>query len=102
MIGVSMLSAALPKAKSGWLDPFLEPCRGQFLLNYIGAERPTRMADAMLTITSPIFWKFLDYSTVLLEGSFVFAMFRLPAMRFRCRLRLPLPRLDLFFDGHLF
>lgn len=82
MISLCMLSAALPKSHSGWLNPHVEPCRGQLLLNYIGAERPTRLANAMLKITSPVFWKFLDYSTVLLEGSFVLAMFRLPAMRF--------------------
>ncbi len=82
MISLCMLSAALPKSHSGWLDPQVEPCRGQLLLNYIGAERPTRLADEMLSITSPVFWKFLDYSTVLLEGAFVLAMFRLPAMRF--------------------
>jgi predicted DCC family thiol-disulfide oxidoreductase YuxK/uncharacterized membrane protein YphA (DoxX/SURF4 family) len=82
MISLCMFSAALPKARSGWLNPHLEPCRGQFLLNYIGAERPTLVANAMLSISSHLFWKFLDYSTVFLEGAFIFAMFRLPAMRF--------------------
>jgi uncharacterized membrane protein YphA (DoxX/SURF4 family) len=82
MVGLCMFSAALPKAHSGWLDPRVECCRGQLLLNYVGAERPARLADAMLSISSPVFWKFLDVSTVLLEGAFIFAMFRLPAMRF--------------------
>jgi predicted DCC family thiol-disulfide oxidoreductase YuxK len=40
----------------------------------------------MLSITSPVFWKFIDWSTVTLEGAFLFAMFWLPAMRFVCAL----------------
>jgi len=81
MIGLCMLSACISKAKSGWLSPHLECCRGQFLLNYIGAVRPTVAGKAMAAITSPLFWKFLDYSTVAIEGAFVLAMFRLPAIR---------------------
>ena len=81
-IGLCMVTACISKAQSGWLNPHLECCRGQLLLNYIGLDRPKKLADVMLTITSPLFWKFLDVSTVLLEGSFIVAMFWLPAMRF--------------------
>ncbi len=81
VVAVCMLSASISKAKSGWLSPHLECCRGQFLLNYIGAVRPTTAGAAMATISSPIYWKFLDYSTVVIEGAFILAMFRLPAIR---------------------
>lgn len=81
-IGLCMLTAAISKAKSGWLDPSIECCRGQMLLNYVGLERPKVLADYMLTINTPVFWKFLDFSTVILEGGFIIAMFWLPIMRF--------------------
>jgi uncharacterized membrane protein YphA (DoxX/SURF4 family) len=81
MIALCMLSACISKAKSGWLDPHIEACRGQLLLNYVGALRPSTLGNQMAAISSPLFWKFLDYSTVCIEGAFVLAMFRLPAIR---------------------
>jgi hypothetical protein len=81
MIALCMLSACISKAKSGWLDPHVEACRGQLLLNYVGAVRPALAGREMAAITSPLFWKFIDYSTVGIEGAFVLAMFRLPAIR---------------------
>ncbi len=81
-ISLCMLTAAISKAKSGWLDPSIECCRGQLLLNYVGLERPKMLADYLLAINSSVFWKFLDISTVILEGAFVVAMFWLVAMRF--------------------
>jgi hypothetical protein len=82
IVGLCFLTAFYSKAKSGWLDWRLETCHGQLLLNYIGAERPCRLADEMFTIHSHLFWKSLDYSTVMLEGAFILCVPRLLAMRF--------------------
>lgn len=81
-IGLCMLTAAVSKAKSGWLSFAQECCRGQLVLNYVGAERGTPLADLMCSIHSHLFWKFLDWSTVGIEAAFIVGMFWLPAMRF--------------------
>ena len=51
------------------------------ITNYLDNDRPTPMADMLLQINSSLFWKGADYSTLMVEGGFVFCMFWLPAMR---------------------
>ncbi len=82
IVGLCMLTASISKAKSGWLDPHLQCCRGQLILNYVSLGRSKWLADVMLSVQSAAFWKFHDVSTVVLEGSFIVAMFWVPAMRF--------------------
>jgi hypothetical protein len=82
IFGLCFATAFYSKAKSGWLDWRLETCHGQLLLNYIGAERPSRLADFMFSVHSHLFWKMADYSTVALEGSVLLCVPRLLAMRF--------------------
>jgi hypothetical protein len=82
VIGLCFFTAFYSKAKSGWLDPRLECCHGQLLLNALGAERPSRVADAIFGIHQHLFWKALDYGTVAMEGAFLWCSARLMAMRF--------------------
>jgi hypothetical protein len=80
-LGLCMLSAALPKIRTGWLGFSDECCRGQIIGNYIWQERPSAAALLILSIHSHLFWKLLDWGTITLEISFIFAMFSLLAMR---------------------
>ena len=76
-----MLTAALPKALSGWANPHVLACRGFMLGNYLLDERPSIVADGMLKIQSALFWKGADYSTLIIEGGFIICMCSLTASR---------------------
>jgi hypothetical protein len=82
IVGFCMLTAAIPKAASGWLSPQLEACRGQLISNYLENFRPTWVTDTLLQIHSHLFWKMADWSTLVIEGGFIFCIFSLPAIRF--------------------
>jgi predicted DCC family thiol-disulfide oxidoreductase YuxK/uncharacterized membrane protein YphA (DoxX/SURF4 family) len=86
MISLCMFTASATKAKTGWLDPRMECCRGYLVLDAAGADHPMWLADRMAHIDARWFWKAIDYSTVAIEGGFIVAMARLPAMRLICAL----------------
>ncbi len=82
MVSFCMLTAAVPKALSGWASPHVLASRGHMIANYIQMERPSSVADHLLRVQSPIFWKMADYSTMFVEGGFILCMFSLAASRF--------------------
>jgi predicted DCC family thiol-disulfide oxidoreductase YuxK/uncharacterized membrane protein YphA (DoxX/SURF4 family) len=81
IVGFCMFTAALPKAVSGWASPFFFASRGQMIANYIQMDRPSGLADLILRVHSPLFWKMADWSTLVIEGGFIFCMFSLGASR---------------------
>jgi uncharacterized membrane protein YphA (DoxX/SURF4 family) len=81
IIGVCMFSAAYPKALTGWLNPHVCACRGQMIANNLLNVRPMPLADILLQIHSTLFWKGADYSTLAIEGGFLFCLVSLPATR---------------------
>ena len=81
IIGFCMFTAALPKATTGWASPHLLACRGQLIGNYLENIRPTPLTDFLLQIHSPLFWKMADWSTLAVEGSFIFCIFSVTSMR---------------------
>jgi predicted DCC family thiol-disulfide oxidoreductase YuxK len=82
MVSVCMLTAAIPKATSGWLSPHVYACRGQIISNYLQNFRPMPLADWLFRIHSFLFWKLADWSTLAIEGGFIFCVISLPSMRF--------------------
>jgi predicted DCC family thiol-disulfide oxidoreductase YuxK len=76
-----MFTAAVPKAMSGWINPHFYACRGQIINNYLAMDRPTVAANLLLHIRSWLFWKMSDWSTLVIEGGFIFCIFSLPASR---------------------
>lgn len=86
MIGLAMLSAALPKATSGWLDPSTVCVKGHIVYNFYATERPTWLAAVALQHTPFWIWKCLDWMTVAIEAAFVLAMFSKLAFRTVCAL----------------
>jgi predicted DCC family thiol-disulfide oxidoreductase YuxK/uncharacterized membrane protein YphA (DoxX/SURF4 family) len=84
MIGIAMMSAALPKALSGWLDPHAYAVRAHMLNNVFVTGRANWFAEHMLRIKSGLFWKVVDYGTILLEASFLLTVTRRGAFRGVC------------------
>jgi hypothetical protein len=73
-IAFAYLTAAVPKAVSGWLDPQREGTRGFFALDLIDGQMLGVFAGQFRDFESPVFWKALDYSAVVLEGWLVVAI----------------------------
>jgi uncharacterized membrane protein YphA (DoxX/SURF4 family) len=74
-IGWAYLSAAAPKIKNGWLDPSREATRGYLAREIYRDERPGPLGRWAFEIDSSLFWKLLDYATVVAEGGLIFVVF---------------------------
>ena len=86
LIGIGMMSAALPKLASGWLDPHSHAVRAHLLYNTFVTGRSTWFTQHALQIKSGLFWESLDYATVLIEGAFLLTVFRRRAFSIVCAL----------------
>ena len=86
MVGLAMMTAASAKAMSGWLDPHAHAVQAHVLANDLVAGRSSWFGEQMLRIRSGVFWKALDYSTVLIEGGFLLTVVRRRAFRVVCAL----------------
>jgi uncharacterized membrane protein YphA (DoxX/SURF4 family) len=75
VMGIAMMSAAVPKAASGWLDPHTHAVRAHMLYNVLVTGRSNWFAEHMLRINSGVFWEFFDYATVLIEAAFLVTVF---------------------------
>jgi hypothetical protein len=76
LVSLGMLTAAIPKITSGWLDPSVSALMGHLARNYHITERSTFLAEFFLVHNNLAFFKLLDYSTLVLEAGFMIAMFR--------------------------
>lgn len=81
---LGMMSAAVPKAVSGWLDPHSHAVLGHLTYNALVTGRTNWLVNRMLKIHSDLFWEFFDYMTVLLEASFLFLVGRRRTFRLIC------------------
>lgn len=79
-----MMSAAVPKVASGWLNPHSHAVLGRMLLNIFVIGRSNWIATILLRIHSGLFWEFLDYATVAVEASFLFLVVRRKWFRIVC------------------
>lgn len=73
MIAFGMLTAAVAKSATGWLDPARQATRF-FVVEATLGPRSGPLADSLLKIDNVVFWKFLDYTTLLVEGGLVLAV----------------------------
>lgn len=81
-VAFALLTAALPKVISGWLDPSREATRGFVARDIADPSKIGPLTHQVFGIDSTLFWKFLDYSTIAVEGWLVMlllfpALFRL-------------------------
>lgn len=86
LLALAMLTAALAKISSGWLDPSTPALAGHLVRNYFVTERETIMASFLLSQNSFYVFKFLDYSTLIIESAFIFTVFSLRYFRLTCAL----------------
>src|SRR5450432_4268799 len=84
VIGLGMFSAFLPKLSGGWLNPSVSSSEGHLIYNFVISEHRTWLGQAMIDHLPLLGWKFLDWSTMIIEISFLFAMFSRQAMRWVC------------------
>jgi hypothetical protein len=85
-VGLGMLTAAVSKAASGWLDPYSHATQAHMLHNAVVTGRITWFTERMLDVDSRVFWKFFDYATLLIEVAFLFTVIRRRAFRVVCAL----------------
>ncbi|MFT4186339.1 MAG: hypothetical protein QM613_03815 [Micrococcaceae bacterium] len=67
-ISLWLFTADFAKATSGWLNPKNTATEGYFFQYYLGGLTSGKIPDMFSHITFYPFWKFFDYSTVLVEG----------------------------------
>jgi hypothetical protein len=84
LIALAMLTAALAKAFSGWLDPHAPATLGHILRNHYVGERHTFVSEILVQTGNLFFWKQLDYSTLVIEAGFLVAWFSLRLFRITC------------------
>lgn len=81
IIGLAMLSAAIPKVASGWASSEGSAVRYHFLQNHYVTERSAPLTDLFLGLDSAFFWQALDYSTIGLELLVLLAVVSLRSFR---------------------
>lgn len=86
LLGLAMLTAAIPKIISGWLDPSTSALAGHLVRNYFVADRETVLATYLLSQNNFYIFKFLDYGTIIIESAFIFTVFSLKYFRLTCAL----------------
>lgn len=86
IVSLAMLSAALPKIASGWLDPSTQSTKGHMVFNLHASERHTILGQFMTDHGPDWLWECLDWSTIGLECALLPAMFSLKAIRVVCAL----------------
>lgn len=74
-VGWAMLSAAVPKAAGGWLDPERQASRGYLARDVAYGEKLGPIGPRALGFDSDLVWKALDYATLVAEGALILVVF---------------------------
>lgn len=74
LLGFLMLTSALPKLTSGWLDPSTLAARAHIVHYHFVAPHDGLLGALPLESTSKLVWKPFDYLTVFFEAGFVIAI----------------------------
>lgn len=75
VVAFALFTAAVPKAISGWLNPSREGTRGFVARDVADDTDVGVLTHTIFDIDSVIFWKFLDYATIVAEASLVVLIF---------------------------
>lgn len=84
LVGLAMLTAAIAKITTGWLNPSVSALVGHLVDNYFSTGRETVLATYLLSTNSLYLFKFLDYATLIIESAFIFSIFSLRNFRLVC------------------
>ena len=79
-----MMSAAIPKMVSGWLNPHSHAVLAHMIKNTFVEGRSNWIATELMGIRSGLFWKSLDYFTLTVEASFLFVVRSRRTFRVAC------------------
>ena len=74
LLGFLMLTSALPKLASGWLDPSVLAARAHVVHYRFVAPHDGLLGALPLELTNRLVWKPIDYLTLLFELGFVVAI----------------------------
>jgi hypothetical protein len=88
LVGFGMLTAALPKLWSGWLDPATQAVYGHAVYSYYFG-RHDFLLGLPFSLDVPWLWELLDWGAIAFEGLFIFTV-RWPRL-FRVFLLLAVP-----------
>jgi len=75
-IAFTMFTSGIQKLMGGWWRWDREAVRFQLINNYFTMQRHEFFAAYFLHVKSHIVWKFMDYSALILEIGFLFAVFK--------------------------
>lgn len=74
-VGFALVTAAVPKVLTGWLDPSRQATRGYLARDLADPVKVGPLAELAGGIDVGLLWKFLDYATIFAEGWVVLAVF---------------------------
>ena len=74
-IGWGMLTAAVPKVMNGWLDPHRQASRGYLARDLAFNEKLGPLGPTAIKLDSTVFWKLLDYGTIIAEAGLILFVF---------------------------
>lgn len=80
-VGFGLLSAALPKALTGWADPHRQATRGYLAREVADPVRVGAVGRWIFQFDSALLWKAVDYGTLLAEGGLLLALLYPPLFR---------------------
>lgn len=84
LLAIMMFSAALPKLRTGWLEPSSQVIQGVLYRQYHVFGRTDLLASPALDVRSRVLWEGVDVSIVVLEAIFVIAFLSPRTMRLAC------------------
>ncbi|WP_128546314.1 hypothetical protein [Larkinella soli] len=70
-IAFSMATAGIQKVQGGWLNWQSEAARFWLVRNYFSHDRTEFFAGYFLSLDQHLFWKIMDFSTVIMEVGFL-------------------------------
>jgi hypothetical protein len=84
LLALMMLSAALPKLRTGYLSPSTQVIQGVMFRQFHVFGRTELLASNALEVHSRVLWEAVDWSIVLLEAAFIIAWLSPRTMRLAC------------------
>jgi len=80
-IGFSMFTSAAEKMAGGWLSWQGEGVRFNFIKNFLSLNRDNLLTKPLIRYHNHIFWKFMDYSALIMEFGFILSLIRIQYFR---------------------
>lgn len=73
-VGFALLTAAVPKVLTGWLDPSRQATRGYLARDLADPVKVGPLTELLGGVQIDALWKLLDYATIFAEGCVIIAV----------------------------